>query len=269
MTIHHTLLTDEATGGLGELAIHHPPGTFALTPASLIALQTVGRRQSLLHGVGVDWGSGTGVLAMAAARVTAVTHVVGLEISAANVTIARQNAYRNGVADKTRFFRSDAYTPYDEAERRDLAALAGHVNFILANPPASDGDDGFAFRRVVLRGARDFLAAGGVVFLSVSFQYGRERIRALCDQVPGFRYEGELHSSDWVPFDLARPDLRQCLRDYVAEENGGGLPYAFHAADGSGVQSAQSALAHFETTGQSPLTRWQTHLFRHLYGSGQ
>jgi SAM-dependent methyltransferase len=256
------ILTDEATGGLGEMQISCPPGAFFLTPASLMALQTVGRQRHLLAGIGLDWGCGTGCLGLAAARITAVTHIIGLDISPINIAAARHNAQANNLAHKTRFFHADSYTPYAPTDQRELATLAGRVNFILANPPASQGDDGFAYRRVVLRGAGDFLAAAGLVFLSVSCQYGRPRIEGLCQEAAGFRYEGVLASSEWVPFDLARPDLRECLADYVAEERRGGLPYAFGADNGAETQTAQEALTHFQTTGQSPLTRWQVHLFK-------
>lgn len=256
------ILTDEATGGLGEMRISCPPGAFALTPASLMALQTVGRQRHLLAGAGLDWGCGTGCLALAAARITAVIRTIGLDISPANIAAARQNAQANGLAHKTRFFHADSYTPYAPDEQHEMATLAGRINFILANPPASEGDDGFGYRRVVLRGAGDVLAKDGIVLLSVSCQYGRPRIERLCQEAAGFRYEGLLASSDWVPFDLDRPDLRECLADYVAEEQRGGLPYAFGATDRLETQTAQAALSHFQATGQSPLTRWQVHLFR-------
>jgi SAM-dependent methyltransferase len=258
-----TTLTTEMTGGLGELQIRHPPGTFALTPASRIALQAIGQHQRLLGGVGLDWGSGTGCLAIAAARIPAVQSVLGLEIIPANVAIARENAARNGVADKVAFVRADSYTPLDPAERPTLDALTGRVSFILANPPSSEGDDGFAFRRIVLRGAPVYLAAKGVVFLNVSSQYGLQRVERLEKEVPGFAYEGLLASTEWVPFDLGRPDLFHCLHLYAAEERRGGLAYTFQNPEASGGEpmSAQAALAYYERTGRSPLSRWQTHRF--------
>ncbi|MBW3543859.1 MAG: hypothetical protein KY476_26725 [Planctomycetes bacterium] len=60
---------------------------------------------------------------------------------------ARENARSNGVEGKTAFFHSDSFRPFDEAEQEILRSLKGHVSFVLANPPASDEDDGFAFRR--------------------------------------------------------------------------------------------------------------------------
>ena len=259
-----TVLSEVDTLGLGRLEFHHPRGTFALTPASLISLTAIVAQQRLLHGVGLDWGSGVGCLAIAAARIPAVEQVVGLEIDPLNVAAAQANADRNGAAGKTRFLVADSYAPFDSADRAALAKWAGRVEFILANPPASDGDDGFEFRRIVLRGARDWLRPGGIVVLNISYQYGAERLQGLTDDARGFHYEGLLASTDWTPFDLQRPDLLLNLQDYAAEEARGGLRYTFRDPNASSDRpiDAQTALDQFRRTGHSPLSMWQTHLFR-------
>ncbi len=267
-----TVLDCDRTGGLGEIAILHPPGTFALTPASLVSVLALGKNRQLLSGTGLDWGSGAGVLAIAAAKISAVRQVWGLEIVPANVEIARQNALLNGVGDKTGFFVSDSYAPAAESDRRRIEALRKGVDFILSNPPSSEGDDGFGYRRIVLRGAREFLRPGGLVFLSVSYQYGAARVDRLCDEVPGFQRTALLASTRWVPFDLTRPDLLHCLELYAQEELAGGLEYVFPrpglrpepGEEGDFFVNAQAALAHFRESRESPLTKWQTHLFRYL-----
>jgi hypothetical protein len=189
-----------------------------------------------------------------------------LEISEANVAMAEKNALLNGVADKVTVLVSDSYRPISDAGRQTVNALKGQVNFILSNPPSSENDDGFEYRRMVLRGARDYLMKDGLVFLSISAQYGWPRVERLCQEIPGFAYGGILASTDWVPFDLSRPDLLHCLKLYAQEESRGGLDYAFldPQAATAGFMNAQSALAHFRRTGQSPLSKWQTHLFRYV-----
>jgi hypothetical protein len=259
----HTVLHEPFMRGLGEVRIAHPAGTFAITPASLISLEGIVNNQHLLAGVGLDWGSGAGCLAIAAARIPAVQRVIGLELSAANIAIARQNAAANGVDRKTTFVVSDSYSPISATDRHELEALAGRIDFLVANPPASDGDDGFGWRRRVLAGARKYLTASGRVFLSVSSQYGTRRVMGLLDDAPGFQYGGVLASTEWVPFDLARSDLLECLRLYAQEEQRGGWSYAFHdaTASGSHTRTAVSALERFDQFGESPLMKWQTHLF--------
>lgn len=259
-----TRLTMAATGGLGELEFLHPPGTTGLTPASRVAILAIAQAGTRLVGQGLDWGSGTGCLAITAARLEGVSRVVGLELLPANVAIAHHNAVRNGVVDKVQFIVAASYAPLTQVGRDALATLRGQTDFILANPPASDGDDGLGYRRELLRGAREYLAIGGVVLLSISAQYGQARITRLQQEISGFSYGGVLASSGWVPFDLRRPDLRHCLELYTAEERRGGLPYQFrHPARPEAAMDAQAALAYFRQSGASPLTQWQTHLFRY------
>lgn len=263
MSREKSILSDELTRGLGNLEIHHPPGTFALTPASLIAVEAISRNQDRFQGRGLDWGSGAGVLAIAAARISGVREVVGLEVEPANVEIARVNAERNGVGGKARFLLADSYEPLDRSGRVVLADLERAVDFIVANPPSSSpADDGFGFRRAVIRGAGRFLKTGGIVALSVSRQYGTSRLMGLLDLDPTLDYAGVLASTDWVPFDMTREDLLMDVKSYAAEEERGGLPYAFRHPEHPGRElTARGALEHFQCTGESPLSRWQSHLF--------
>lgn len=260
-----SLLRSAATAGLGELRFLHPAGTFALTPASLVSLQAIVDHQRLLSGRGIDWGCGTGCLAIAAARIEGVQTVIGLDLIAVNVETARENARLNGVEDKATFALSDSYAPVAADDRIRLESLAGKIDFIVANPPSSEGDDGFGFRRIVLDGARAVLKHDGIVFLSISFQYGPERVSRLAGEAPGFVHEGVLASTDWVPFDLGRPDLLHCLELYAEEEKRGGLAYVFPdpRAEFPATIDARAALEYFRQTGRSPLTKWQTHLFRY------
>ena len=257
-----TELSNEATCGLGVLRIQHPPCTFPVSPASRVSLRAIGTSPELLSGTGIDWGSGTGILSIAAARIRAVAAVYGLDIVQENVAAARESARLNGVDDKTAFFHADSFSPFDKTESDRVKALNGQVQFILANPPSSDGDDGFDFRRRVLRESSDFLVDGGLVFLSISLQYGQRRIASLTDDVVGFTHGGVLATTDWVPF-LNRPDLVDCLKAYVTEEQRGGLNYTFALADDltNDRVNARTAMEFYERTGQSPLSKWQTHLF--------
>ena len=260
-----TALNADATGGLGEIHIFHPPHSFVLTPASRIAIQAIGNCRHLLAGNGIDWGSGTGCLAIAAAKVEKVKRVTGLEISALNVEVARQNAILNGVEEKVEFFVSDSFMPFAEADRQSLETMVRQTHFVLANPPSSEGDDGFEYRRLVLTEARQYLVTGGVVFLSISYQYSQQRVERLSQQIPGFSYGGVLASTDWVPFDLQRSDLLHCLTLYAEEEGRGGSKYVFLNPQFPNVYlDAQAALVCFRRAGLSPLTKWQTHLFSYV-----
>lgn len=260
-----TVFDQVATCGLGEIRINHPPGAFAPTPASFISVYAIGKSRGLLRGNGIDWGSGSGCLAIAAAKVATVEKVLGLEITAANLEAAIENVALNGVTRKVEFFLSDSYRPISRQDQERLLAYRGKIDFVLANPPASDAGDGFEYRREVLKGAKDYLRPGGLVLLSISYQYGLGRIRQLECDVPGFKYCRVLATTDWEPFDLSRPDLLACLRLYAQVEGKGGAEYTFRSPNHPKEQTltAKDALKLFEKTRQSPLSRWQTHLLEY------
>ncbi|MDP4268470.1 MAG: class I SAM-dependent methyltransferase [Bacteroidota bacterium] len=258
-----SIFDEEYTKGLGKLLFHHPVGTFSLTPASKIIIDAVIRNQDHIKGIGLDWGSGTGCLAILAARINSVKKVYGLEISEDNIKISKKNAEENGVSQKVQFILSDSYTPFKIEDREELDKLRKKVNFILSNPPSSDWDDGFGFRRIVLEGAKEYLSDNGIVFLNISFQYGKKRVESLCENIDGFTYMGLAASTEWVQFDLNRPDLLDCLKVYSQEEMNGGIEYSFFNDSSDSYINAQSALNYFHKSGKSPLTKWQTHMFKY------
>ena len=102
----------------------------------------------------------------------------------------------------------------------------------------------------------------------ISYQYSSRRIAGLAEDVSGYRYEGVAASTDWVPFDQRRKDLASQLVAYAAEEEHGGLHYTFLAGDdpADGHASAREALERYRTTGKSPLSKWQMHLYRRENG---
>jgi ribosomal protein L11 methylase PrmA len=251
-------------GALAPVTIRQPQGTYALTPASMISLTAIAGHQELFRGIGIDWGCGTGCLAIVAAKIPTVEAVVGLDNSELDVSVANENAVANGVDRKTTFLYADSYNAKTRHGRETLAELRGRVNFVVANPPASPGDDGFSFRREVLSGARQFVKDGAVVLLQISIQYNIKRIALLAQRTPGFTHEGCLAATPWVPFDQGRSDLRQHVADYAAEEQRGGMEYTFGDPRNGGetLIDARRALDLFQRTGVSPLSKWQVHLFR-------
>ena len=258
-----SVLSETETNGLGRLRFLHPAGTFSVTPASSILFRAIIEQQSLLHGVGIDWGSGIGCQAILAARIPTVKMVYGLEIAEPNIAISARNAEENGVSQKVRFLLSDSYQPFGEEVRKEMESLKGKVDFVLSNPPSSEGDDGFSFRRMVVDGARAFLKPGGIVLINASFQYSKERVLALAKASSGFQYAGVAASTACVPFDLARADLLTCLRNYAVEEQRGGLRYTFYETpnEDTPLIDANAALRNYEERGENPYTKWQTHRF--------
>lgn len=131
----------------------------------------------------VDLGTGSGILAIVAARERPAARVFATDLSPAALVLAARNAARHGVSERTTFAGGDLY-----------AALAGHglegrVDVILANPPyipeadleglapevrdhepraaLSPGPDGLAAHRRIARGAPEFLKPGGHLVVEI------------------------------------------------------------------------------------------------------
>ncbi|MCY4582118.1 MAG: methyltransferase, partial [Chloroflexi bacterium] len=64
-----------------------------------------------------------------------------------------------------------------------------------------------------------------------------------------------------VPFDMGRADLKRDVQTYAREEERGGLRYAFRNPRSPETHmTAVEAWEHFQAAGESPLSRWQSHL---------
>lgn len=73
-----------------------------------------------------DVGTGSGILAVCAARYLKQAHVTALDISPAALKIAQQNAATHGVADRIEFLASDLFAAVPTDRQFD---------FIVSNPP--------------------------------------------------------------------------------------------------------------------------------------
>ncbi len=257
---------DDILGPLGTIQIRQPTGTYGLTPASRIGMTAVTSHRQHLFGVGLDWGCGTGCMALTAAKIPTVRKMIGLDIEPANIEAATGNAISNGLFDRATFFHADSYIPFAKSERSELADYTGRIDFIVANPPATNEGDGFGWRREVLRGGAAYLKPRGRVLLNISIQYAASRIEGLCDDVPGYEYHGLVASTDWVPFDMSRADLGKQVVEYADEEGRGGADYYF--CDPTSAEektiNARQALKIYRATGLSPLSKWQNYLFIRL-----
>lgn len=259
------LLSEEHVGRLAPVRIRQPEGTFCLTPASLISARAVSEHADVLEGVGLDWGCGTGCLAILAAKIPAVRRVIGTDLSESNVRAAQENAQLNGVATKTAFVHADSYTAVAPEDQHLLDEVMGTLDFVVGNPPGSESGDGLTLRRAMLSGSRNLLKRAGILLVQISRHYTRERITGLAAELPGITFGRTVSSTDWMPFDLGRQDLRELLGVYVAEERRGGRAYAFGDPRNGGRTTidARTALSLYQQDGTSPLTQWQVHRFRH------
>lgn len=237
-----------------------------MTPASRVCLEAIAANAHLFDGIGVDWGCGTGCLGITAAKLRGVRTLVALDVLEDNVRVTRENAELNGVTRCVTAIQADSFRPLTNESRDVLEEIRGRVDFVISNPPASEGDDGFSFRRLIARDAWEYLREGARVFLQISFQYRPERINSLCGEpsAGSYRYEGAVATTPWVPFDLDRADLGEQIEDYAAAEERGDVRYTFGdpRTGGESMISAREALELRRKSGASPLSKWQLHQFR-------
>jgi len=187
-----------------------------------------------------------------------VFQVIGLDIADANVEAARANAAMSGHS-KAIFVRGDSFRPLESFmfaktpfTADDPSATLHGMDVVLANPPASSGDDGFGFRRRILREVRDVLKPGGLLVMQWLSYYGPERIAQALEHAPGMRYRGVVGSSEWVRLgtdrrretgSTAEGTLLQQLQDYAEEEERGGLRYYCTPVDPEALSGSESSPA--------------------------
>jgi len=116
-------------------------GEHATTRGCLLALAALGKRRRFHHPL--DMGTGTGILAMAAARRWSC-RVLACDIDAGSVHVARENVRQNGLAARIRLLHGNGYrhaairraAPFDLVTAnilaRPLAAMAGDLAAALA-----------------------------------------------------------------------------------------------------------------------------------------
>ena len=157
------------------------PDTEALVEVALARTKHVSMAMRAL-----DLCTGSGCVAVSLARERPTACVVGTDLSAGAVAVARENAARLG-ATNAAFFVGDLFAALDA-----LAGVRGApraYDVITANPPyiatgeipaltpdirefeprgaLDGGDDGLAFVRRIAAGARAHLAPGGVLAMEI------------------------------------------------------------------------------------------------------
>jgi len=131
----------------------------------------------------VDLGTGSGILAVVAARERPGARVIATDVSRAALAVAERNAARHGVAARLEFVAGDLYAALDGLglERRvdvilsnppyvgeaDLAALAPEVRDHEPRSALTPGPDGLAAHRRIAAGAPAFVAPGGHLIVEI------------------------------------------------------------------------------------------------------
>lgn len=171
------------TEELVSLALAHPALRAAASPLVL------------------DWGTGSGCIALAVAQELPAARVVATDVSADALALARENAEALGLASRVAFL---------DVSQTDLGDVLepGSVDAIIANPPyiptaaverldpkvlaheprlaLDGGPDGMALLRQVAEEASMLLASGGGLFLELDAESGQARPMAAYLRELGF-----------------------------------------------------------------------------------
>ena len=145
----------------------------------------------------VDVGAGSGAIAVALAAHLPGAQIYATEISAPALSVARENAERNGVADRVRFFKGDLLAPV-AGEQFDLVvsnppyvpegdrdALSVEVRDYEPAKALFAGGDGLAIYRRLIPAAFAALVEGGFVALEIG--YGQQAAIAALLAGAGFK----------------------------------------------------------------------------------
>lgn len=180
------------------------------TELLVVALTDRVKQRGAAGGVRIaDVGTGSGVLAVCAAKHVRGARVVAVDASPAALAIAARNAQRHGVADRVEFLEGDL-----------LAGVDGPFDYIVSNPPyvttaelaaldpgvrdheprlaLDGGPEGTTVIERLLPQAAERLAPGGVLLVEVSPMIA-PRVEGLVAQTPGLTLRPTLKDLDQRP----------------------------------------------------------------------
>jgi release factor glutamine methyltransferase len=151
------------------------PETELLVEALLDFARETGLEQMRL----MDVGTGSGAIAVAAARELPKAVVVAGDLSLAALELARENARRHRVAERTLFLCTDLFSglgrvlfdavvtnpPYVKSS--DFPLLPREIREYEPRYALDGGEDGLQTARVIVDQAPDFLRSGGILALEM------------------------------------------------------------------------------------------------------
>jgi release factor glutamine methyltransferase len=183
--------------------------TFEVEPSVLIprpdtetlVLEALNRLKPLTAPAVLDLGTGSGCIAVSIAHQKKDARVTATDISPDALAVAKRNATKHGVGDRTTFLLGDLFAPLSPDRTFDLiasnppyiaqgefAALSADVRDHEPRAALDGGPDGLAFYRRIAKDVERFLAPGGSLLLEIGYTQG-DAVRGLLADRPGL----ELH----------------------------------------------------------------------------
>ena len=174
----------------------------------------------------LDFGTGTGCIAIALAAKCPAAKITATDISTDALALAKENAVRHNVAERIEFLQGDGFAAFesDDVSPHSKTGSPHQFNLIISNPPyissteiaalqpevrdfdprgALDGGaDGLDFYRLIASQAMAFLKPGGKVML----EFGDGQAEAI-----RHFFENE----KWI-VEAVKEDYSHCARILVA-----------------------------------------------------
>ncbi len=131
----------------------------------------------------IDVGTGSGAIAVSLAFYAHVKKIYAVDISSSALDVARQNAYRHGVADKIEFYQGDLLAPLLNDSNIKAGLITANLPYIPSGEiPAlmidvrkyeplsalDGGQDGLDFYRRLIPQAHRLLQKGGFLLMEIS-----------------------------------------------------------------------------------------------------
>lgn len=176
-----------ALGLLIDAATAFGTGEHATTSGCLRVLDALARRRRFRRIL--DMGTGTGILAIAAAK-TWAQPVLAVDIDHGSVQVARRNFRENGVAGRVRAAWSRGYRSRGVAAQQPYDLVLANI---LARPLVA-----------MARGLRAALLPGGVAVLSGLIEWQTPFVLA-AHRLQGLRLVRRLAIDGWTTLELRRP----------------------------------------------------------------
>lgn len=166
----------------------------------------------------LDLGTGTGAIALALAKMLPAAQVVAVDKSAAALGLARENAERNGLAERVTWLESDWFAGVPREER--FALIVSNPPYLsireTAEAPADvrehepadalvAGPDGLDALRIIIREASEHLAAGALLALETGIAQHAELARLISEAgLTDFESRQDLSGRDRFVFARAK-----------------------------------------------------------------
>ncbi len=181
-----TLIPRPETEKLVEIAMEEIANSLQLTANSNLPL-AVSREPSI-----ADIGTGSGAIAISLAKFLPQVKVIGIDISAAALEVAQQNANKHNVSDRCQFIQGNLLDPLIHRDKvtidliisnppyipaKDIPTLMADVKDFEPHGALDGGEDGLDYIRQLIDLSANRLTANGLLLFEFGFGQANEIVK--------------------------------------------------------------------------------------------